>query len=172
MFELAPRVREIAERLIDAHHPHLQDAKELIGYYIKDDNAAWYGKCHKCTGFERFITNRTIHILILKDAFLQWSTEKLEALVDHELCHIGRLRESDEWYDSHTGQMMPPIYKPKNEATSWFIQSHNVEEFSDIIDRHGLWDEGIEKFAESVRDTDYQMTLNDFQRNNLKVVKL
>lgn len=36
-YEKSPRIREIAEELIDDHHPHLKDAKELLEYYVRDD---------------------------------------------------------------------------------------------------------------------------------------
>ncbi|KRT95447.1 putative metallopeptidase [Bacillus glycinifermentans] len=35
-------------------------------------------------------------------------------------------------------------------------REHDVKEFSEIIERHGLWDTGIETFAEAVRETDHQ----------------
>jgi hypothetical protein len=38
-YEKSPRIRDIAERLIDDHHPHLKDAKELIEYYYNRDDS-------------------------------------------------------------------------------------------------------------------------------------
>lgn len=55
---------------------------------------------------------------------------------------------------------------------SWSIREHDVEEFSDVIRRHGLWDTGIERFAEAVREADYQMNFEDYERETrLKAVK-
>lgn len=42
-YEKSPRVREIAEELIDNHHPHIKDSKELIEYYVRDDGG-WIGQ--------------------------------------------------------------------------------------------------------------------------------
>ena len=49
----------------------------------------------------------------------------------------------------------------KDDPDNWYIQDHDVEEFSDVIRRHGLWDQGVEKFAEAVREVEYQMTIFD-----------
>jgi Putative phage metallopeptidase len=35
-FEEANEVKEIAEELINKYHPHLKDAKKLIGYYFRE----------------------------------------------------------------------------------------------------------------------------------------
>lgn len=172
-FEISPRLREIAERLIDDHHPHLQDAKELIEYFIRHDgNVDWYGKCKKCTGFERFLTSKMFHIFILSDAFYNWPMEKLEALVDHELCHIQRKKDGLEQLDPETKKWSVREWAAKDEPDNWYIKEHDIEEFSDVVDRHGLWDKGIEKFAEAVRSADYQMSLADLEnQKQLRVVK-
>nr|MDH3176898.1 hypothetical protein [Bacillus pumilus] len=39
-----------------------------------------------------------------------------------------------------------------------------MEEFSEIIERHGLWDTGIESFAAVVREADHQMNIDDVTR--------
>ncbi|HHV63841.1 MAG TPA: hypothetical protein GXX46_02005 [Peptococcaceae bacterium] len=163
MFEKAPRVREIAEKLIDDHHPHLRDAKDLIEYYIRDDGGVnWAGKCKKCSAFERFLTGKMFHIFVIAPAFEGWPMEKLRALIDHELCHIQR-KTGIVVIDPTTGEITRKEWASKDDPENWLIREHDVEEFSDVIYRHGLWDTGIEKFAEAVRDAEYQMTLFDVQ---------
>ncbi|WP_420469261.1 putative metallopeptidase [Bacillus licheniformis] len=44
------------------------------------------------------------------------------------------------------------------------MREHDVEEFSEIIERHGLWEKGIESFAAAVREADYQMNIDDVNR--------
>lgn len=69
-YEKSPRIRDIAESLIDDHHPHLKDAKELIEYYVRDNSGIdWTGKCKKCSSFERFLTGKMFHIFIVKPTF-------------------------------------------------------------------------------------------------------
>ncbi|WP_164970356.1 putative metallopeptidase [Bacillus subtilis] len=56
------------------------------------------------------------------------------------------------------------VYGAATDPDSWGIREHDVEEFSEIIERHGLWDTGIETFAEAVREADHQMSISDVQR--------
>jgi Putative phage metallopeptidase len=87
---------------------------------------------------------------------------------NHELCHFTRKSFTD--IDPKTGQWIEK-YAPADKADSWSIREHDVEEFSDVIKRHGLWDTGIEKFAVAVREADYQMTLDDIEREEGRVLR-
>ncbi len=91
--------------------------------------------------------------------------EKLEALVDHELCHIQR-NVGMVITDPNTGRILKKEWADKDDPDSWHIREHDVEEFSDIIHRHGLWEHGIEKFAEAVRNADYQMSIYDAEQES------
>src|SRR5579872_1256574 len=53
------------------------------------------------------------------------------ALVDHELCHMRQKRtaEGDPMFNQQTGEPL------------WMIAAHDIEEFNDVIERHGLWNE-------------------------------
>lgn len=88
--------------------------------------------------------------------------EQRAALVDHELCHFTR----EEWEepDPKVQSKWVTVYGAATDPDSWGIREHDVEEFSEIIERHGLWDIGIETFAEAVREADHQMTISDVQR--------
>ncbi|WP_235354800.1 hypothetical protein [Bacillus sp. WP8] len=44
------------------------------------------------------------------------------------------------------------------------IREHDVEKFSEIIERHGFWDTGIESFAAVVWEADHQMNIDDVNR--------
>lgn len=167
-FKEATEVKEIAEDIIDKYHPHLQDAKDVIGYYFREGSSAWAGKAKKCTAFERFVTGKMLFVFINSDAWNAMKHDQRVALVDHELCHFSRKSIQD--VDPKTGKWIE-IYDPADKAESWSIREHDVEEFSDIIKRHGLWDTGIEKFAAAVREADYQMSLEDVEREERRVLK-
>lgn len=157
-FEESDSVREVAEDLIDKFHPHLQDAKDLIGYYVRFGTSDWAGKAKKCTAFERHVTGKTLFVFVNSDAWDALKHDQRLALIDHELCHFSRSKtqivdpESGKWVDE---------WNPAEDPDSWSMRDHDVEEFSDVIRRHGLWEQGIESFAIAVRQVSYQMTFDD-----------
>lgn len=173
MFKESPRIREIAEKIISKYHPHLQDAIDVIGFYVRSDGGVdWAGKAKKCTSFERDVTGRILFVFILHSAFENWPPEKLEALIDHELCHIRR-KTGTIITDPNTMKVIKREWAKKDDPDNWYIQDHDVEEFSDVIRRHGLWDQGVERFAEAVREVEYQMTIFDAaaEEQKLRAVK-
>jgi hypothetical protein len=58
------------------------------------------------------------------------------ALVDHELCHAWALADQDEDND-------------EADPVKLSLRPHDLEEFSCIVRRHGMWREDIEDFVES-----------------------
>lgn len=171
MFDKAYEVQVIAEQLIKMHHPHLLDAmdEELIGYFFRDGNADWAGKAKKCTAFERYVTGKLLFVFINSDSWGAMKPDQRKALVDHELCHF--TRNSFKEYDTEKKEWII-TYEDAHDPKNWGIRDHDVEEFSEVINRHGLWETGIEKFAAAVRDADYQMSIDEVDRDQkLKVVK-
>ncbi|MFP7694200.1 putative metallopeptidase [Bacillus subtilis] len=161
-FEESKELRQLAESIIDENHPHLKDAKQQIGFYLREGNSKWAGKAKKCTAFERHMTDYMLFVFINKAAWETMPEEQRAALVDHELCHFTR----EEWEepDPKDPSKWVTVYGAATDPDSWGIREHDVEEFSEIIERHGLWDTGIETFAEAVRAADHQMTISDVQR--------
>lgn len=166
-FKKAPEVEYIARELIAEFHPHLQDAIDKTDFYKRlGGGVDWAGKCKKCTSFERHLTGKMFFIFVNDDIWAAMSPMQREALVDHELCHIKRSRT--EQLNPETGEVKL-IWANKDNPDNWSVREHDVEEFSDVIHRHGLWETGIEKFAVAVRKASYQMTIEDFENKTLKV---
>ncbi|WDL97828.1 putative metallopeptidase [Alicyclobacillus sp. ALC3] len=155
-FEEAPTVRAVAAMLIDDHHPHLTDAKDLIGFYFRYGTSDWAGKAKKCTAFERHMTGKQLFVFVNAEAWEALKHDQRLALVDHELCHFSR--KSERHYDDEQ-QGWVDAWTAADDSDSWGIRDHDVEEFSDVIKRHGLWEQGIEQFAQAVRNASYQADL-------------
>lgn len=67
--------------------------------------------------------------------------EKL-AVVDHELCHMTQAR--DEFGGLRFNQVTA--------APIWVIRPHDVEEFTEVVDRHGAWSASLVSMARSLID--------------------
>jgi hypothetical protein len=152
-YEASPEIEGVAERVIEEHHPHLAGAR--IAYLIrlldrdpkgnlilpKDPSRAgkkrWAGKARLVSTLWQALTGFDFVIEIKEQFWRFMRPEQKEALVDHELCHCGC---DDDGY---------------------YVRNHDVEEFTAILERHGLWHGGLEEFVSAqkqlpfpdVRDT-------------------
>lgn len=140
----APEVKEIAEQLIPLYHPHLSGAR--IEYVFTDKvtkraNKEVWGTMRKVSNLAAYlagdqqsrqqgVTEEFFVMTITEPIWEDLEEDKREALVDHELCHA-----------------MLQIDKKGDPKLS--ILPHDLEEFTAIVKRHGLWREDVKRFAES-----------------------
>jgi hypothetical protein len=135
----APEVAAIAERLIELFHPHLHGVR--IEYVFLSEpplrlRRPLAGRARIVSGLNAFLATPGFEgepepffcIEITKPIWDAWRVEKRIALVDHELKHCGYDDEFDEIC------LIP----------------HDEEEFDDIAERHGAWEEGLERFGDAL----------------------
>lgn len=136
-FKPAPEVKRIADVLIAKYHPHLLDPAVQIYYRFVDkapkkNGKVVYGKASKIEGLQASLLEHDgpiFCVVISKDQWFMLSPSQKEALVDHELCHCELTDEAD----------------PK--AT---MRPHDLEEFREIVQRHGLWLDDVEAMAKTM----------------------
>lgn len=144
----APDVRRIGEPLIAKHHTHLADVRVEYVYRSKHSKTAGravYGKARKVSGLIAFLAvnsqapvdadpgDEFFVIEIAADLWLTLSAKERKALVDHELCHC----RAD--FDEDKDQIVLSI------------RGHDVEEFTEIIERHGVWHDDLKEFAAAAK---------------------
>ena len=150
----APEVKAIAERLIPRYHSHLRSWSEEIRYAFRDEaqvskgRTVW-GKAHKITGLACYLATNApgepnafedtpappadmFVMEIAADVWERLNCRQRQALVDHELCHF----TID--FDDNAGLVRG-------------IRGHDVEEFSEIAERHGAWKPDLAEFAEALQ---------------------
>jgi hypothetical protein len=77
-------------------------------------------------------------ILLNKEVWqsLGFTEEKKLALVDHELCHAARVEdEFGAQKEDERGRLV------------WRVRKHDIEEFQDVVKRHGCYKRDLEQFA-------------------------
>lgn len=149
----------IAAELIPKHHEHLRLVR--IEYVfadgvIKSKGKELLGRAKKKSGLDAFLAANSDEdepqpffvIEISKPAWDLLDKKQKLALVDHELCHC--------LWDVDKG-----IY----------MRAHDVEEFSEIIKRHGLWEPGVELFATIAAKHVKQMDLPIPAKEQVRVLK-
>ncbi len=131
-WEVAPQaVIDIAEELIIECHEHLSNAN--IGFLFREKaivsrGVKTLGKAIKVSDRDKVNSELDFIIWISSE---DWFADRenagswRRALVDHELCHC-RFDESKETY---------------------YIRPHDIEEFNEVIERHGIWNHASMKTA-------------------------
>lgn len=140
-----PIYRQLRE-LVLAHHDEVADARFAIAWNLSwkpdVDGRVVLGKCKKATDLDRELANYDF-IILLRKAF--WtspdvSNEMRAALLDHELCHA-TVRLDARTDEPVTDERGRKVYR---------IRKHDVEEFHEIVSRHGIWKSDIEQFARAL----------------------
>lgn len=130
----APEVQELAARLIDNIHTHLAEAR--IKYLFR--TGKWehggkmiLGKAEKVAAKWKYLTEFDFVVTINRDAWFANSKEVREAILDHELTHCARGEDDKQG-------------NPK-----WYIMPHTIEDFVNIIQRHGLWTTSLQNLVKA-----------------------
>ena len=130
-------VSAIAGELIETYHQHLERAGIL--FLFRDEASSSNGKlvagkASKMTAKENAIAGGAAYDFKIELAFDLWEkgNEKWRrALIDHELCHCGGTREE-----------------------GWSILAHDIEEFAQIVERHGTWNKDLDLFMARTNQLD------------------
>jgi len=137
----------IMEDLIGAYHPHLIDAKIAICWRLgwTEDPDGWIklGQCKKGSDLDRALHHYDFVVLLNHEVWnaADFSDEKKRAVVDHELCHAAVVVDRNG--------------EPKTDEagrTCYRIRKHDVEEFREIVARHGSYKRQIEAFAAAIAE--------------------
>ena len=118
----AIEVLDIAKDLIAKDHSHLTDLPIL--YMFVKKMSEW-GRMQLRSPKEVFISGYRFVMEVNHSAWVNLTEKQRIALVDHELCHAG--------YNPETGEAN--------------IIDHDVEEFGEVIKRHGFWRDDVKLFG-------------------------
>ena len=139
-------VYALLDELVRDHHDHLAPARIALAWALSwqpdADGRVKIGACMKANDLARELAPFDF-VILLRRAF--WKDERVtddqrRALLDHELCHAARATtKSGEDAVDERGR---PV---------WRIRKHDIEEFSEIIERHGMYSHDLENIAAALR---------------------
>lgn len=144
----APEVRRIAENLIPKYHKHLVGIRMEYLFQSQASRGGGkitLGKARKITGFNALLSTPDLLddpdatsegceyflITIAADMWELLGDKARVALIDHELSHC----KVDRTEDNDVILSMYP---------------HEIEEFADVLHRHGLWRPDLTNFMRNV----------------------
>jgi hypothetical protein len=139
---LTPDPYALVEELVERHHDHLADAKIAIawryGWKPDPDGRLTLGQLKVASELDRDLHGYDIVILLNYEIFtgVKFTLEQQRALLDHELCHAAIATDSED--------------EAKVDAegrAKYRMRKHTLEEFHEVVARHGLYKGDIEAFA-------------------------
>ena len=132
----------LLRELVTAHHPELLGAQIALAWCTSwkpdVDGIVTLGKCKKASDLDRELAVYDF-IILLRESF--WidplvTDQQRRALLDHELCHASvKLDEHGEPVEDERGRV---VYR---------VRKHDIEEFTEIVERHGTYKRDLEVFA-------------------------
>jgi hypothetical protein len=128
--EASTEVIHVAEDLIKKDHPNLVEAR--IAFVFQDEATQSDGrfelaKTSKVPPKMQPMMEYDFLVVIAKDRWGALSSNAREALIDHELCHCGG-----------------------DDLNGWKMRHHDIEEFREVLERHGAWNAGLSKDLRSI----------------------
>ncbi len=126
------------ERLVAEHHEHLIEAKICLAWNLSwsadPDGRLILGKCKKADDLGRQLHGYDFVILLNQEVWecADFTAAMQNALMDHELCHA-QVKRDDPVFD----ELGKIVYRMKK---------HSLEEFREIVQRHGIWKDDIRAF--------------------------
>ena len=89
------------------------------------------GKMKKASPIETCLSEAEFFLIIDEVTWKSISVKQKMALIDHELCHLEEITKED--------------------GPKWVLRTHSVEEFTEILERHGAWKEDLQEFVEKAK---------------------
>jgi hypothetical protein len=159
-FELITDMNSEPYRVLAAvrkeHHSDLHKARIALawrkGFKPDTDGHLVLGKCVKAPDLQRELVDWDFVILLNREVWMDqgWPIEKKRALLDHELCHAARAEdEYGAQKEDERGRLV------------WRIRKHDIEEFQEVVTRHGCYKRDLENFARALLKSKNTQSLFD-----------
>ena len=130
----APEAKLLAVELIAAHHTHLRNVRIEFVFQAQESKVKGketWGWARKIGGLSAFLATQPAWdegspffvVGIVWPVWERLNAKARRALVDHELCHC--------WVE---------------DEKTLVLLGHDLEEFGDVVKRHGFWRADVERF--------------------------
>ena len=139
-------IYERLQRILEHHHEEVVMARFALAWQINwkpdVDGRLTLGQCRKVSDLDREIVDRFDFIIVLNRTWWQSllvTDAQRDALLDHECCH------ATVKYDE-TGELA----LDERGRTVYRLRKHDVEDFAEIVERHGCYKKDLEAFAAAI----------------------
>lgn len=157
----------LLDRIVEEHHEEVRYARIALAWaksWKRDkDGRLTLGKCKRASDLDRELAEFDFIILLNKDFWQGFTTtdKHRAALLDHELCHAAPA------LDKHGHQV-----EDERGRKVWRTRKHDIEEFAEIVERHGTYKRDLEEFHRCMtRGVQQQSLLLEKERKAAKPAK-
>ena len=105
-------------------------------------------ECKKASDLDRDLHQFDFIIILNRETWEAFSEEQRAALLDHELCHAEVKYNDGQVEFDDRGRI---VYR---------IRKHDIEEFSEVVSRNGIWKNDLIAFAEAMADQQEELFLD------------
>jgi hypothetical protein len=134
----------IMDALIAQYHPELAETEIVVGYNYgwkeNRDSRIILASVSLFSDFDRQMHNKDVKILLNYNYWHSPATtdDNRHALMDHQLCHPRPVMDADLGIPVRNDMGMIKHY----------LRAHDIEDFSCVVERWGIWLYEMEKCAE------------------------
>lgn len=136
----------LLDELVHSHHDHLRDARIVLAWNLTwqadADGRVRLIACTRASDLARELAPWDFVILLRRATWKdeRFADEHRRALMDHALCYAARATDKagDEAVDER-GRAV------------WRTRKPDIVEFSDVIERHGIYSRDVERIADALR---------------------
>lgn len=142
----ATQMYGLLDELVEQHHEDLRKARIALAWCTSwkadVDGRVVLGKLQKASDLGRELAPYDFVVLLSKGFWMHPETKETQqrALLDHELCHGALVHDA-------TGE---PVENERGDLV-YRLRKHDLEEFSAIVARHGIYKSDIEQFARALK---------------------
>lgn len=151
-----PEMHQMLNDLVERAHDHLTNARIALAWHkalkADVDGRLVLGKAKKASDLDRELMPYDFVIILNREFWMDPETKDVQrtALLDHELSHCEVTRDDD-------GE--PKL--DENDRVVYRMRKHDVEEFSGVVARNGIWKRDLEAFAKTLASKRSQPSLFD-----------
>lgn len=147
-------IHRMLKDVVRKWHPEIIDANIALvwqlGMKADADNHVTLGKARKQSDLLRELIDFDFIITINTEMWHRLSDAQRTALLDHECMHCTvALDENGEAKFDERGR------------PCWRVRKHDIEEFEDIVHRHGCYKKDLQDFAQAAIDSKKTPLLNE-----------
>lgn len=153
----------LMNEIIARYHQTLQEAKIILYGCDKNrirDGQVVIAKAEKSSQKMKASAGSDFTITMHMMPWGDLTLDQKKACMDHELTHCGvqfepiKERVGTKWKvvkdEYGRKQYTNDIKRDENGIPKWKLVSHDLEEFNNIVLKHGVWDQNIKSFKEAL----------------------